>query len=98
MSKRGIALLAAMCLVLFPVRVAAVEVIVEEEAEETLAFLQLEEDVPAAPVIAGIAEPLPAKSAILLEQSTGNVLFEQNSDELLPPASVTKVMTLLLVM
>ena len=38
------------------------------------------------------------KSAILIEASTGKVLFEQNADEALPPASVTKVMTLLLVM
>lgn len=39
-----------------------------------------------------------AKGAILMEASTGKVLFEQNPDEALPPASVTKVMTLLLVM
>ncbi len=38
-----------------------------------------------------------AKSAVLMEASTGTVLFEQNSDEALPPASVTKIMTLLLV-
>ncbi len=37
-------------------------------------------------------------SVILIEASTGKVLFEQNSDEALPPASVTKIMTLLLVM
>lgn len=41
---------------------------------------------------------LNCKSAILIEASTGAVLYEQNSDEALPPASVTKVMTLLLVM
>lgn len=41
---------------------------------------------------------LSAKSAILLEQESGRVLFEKNSDERLPPASVTKVMTLLLAM
>ncbi len=41
---------------------------------------------------------LNCKSAILMEASSGAVLFEQNSDEALPPASVTKVMTLLLVM
>ena len=41
---------------------------------------------------------LNCKSAILMEASTGAVLYEQNSDEALPPASVTKVMTLLLVM
>ncbi|WP_312642824.1 D-alanyl-D-alanine carboxypeptidase family protein [Hydrogenoanaerobacterium sp.] len=38
------------------------------------------------------------KSAILLEQTTGQVLYEQNADELMPPASITKIMTLLLVM
>lgn len=39
-----------------------------------------------------------APSAILIEQSTGTVLYEKNSHEKLAPASVTKVMTLLLVM
>lgn len=38
------------------------------------------------------------KSAILMEASTGQILYEQNADEALPPASVTKIMTLLLVM
>lgn len=38
------------------------------------------------------------KSALLMEASTGRILFEQNADEALPPASVTKIMTLLLVM
>ncbi|MBR6603627.1 MAG: D-alanyl-D-alanine carboxypeptidase, partial [Clostridia bacterium] len=41
---------------------------------------------------------LDAKSAILMEAESGTVLFEQNADEALPPASVTKIMTLLLVM
>ena len=41
---------------------------------------------------------LECKSAILMEAGTGRVLYEQNADEALPPASVTKVMTLLLVM
>lgn len=39
-----------------------------------------------------------APSAILMDAATGTVLFEQNADERLAPASVTKVMTLLLVM
>ena len=38
------------------------------------------------------------KSAVLMEASTGNILLEQNADAAYPPASVTKVMTLLLVM
>ena len=41
---------------------------------------------------------LDCKSAVLMEASTGRVLYEQNADEALPPASVTKIMTLLLVM
>lgn len=36
--------------------------------------------------------------AVLMEAETGRILYEQNADEALPPASVTKVMTLLLVM
>lgn len=55
----------------------------------------------------GYAEPakentpdfaLDCRSAILMEAHTGQVLYEMNADEALPPASVTKVMTLLLVM
>lgn len=41
---------------------------------------------------------LECKSAILMEANTGEILYEQNADEALPPASVTKIMTLLLVM
>jgi len=41
---------------------------------------------------------MPCRSAILMDAATGQVLFEQNPDEALPPASVTKIMTLLLVM
>lgn len=41
---------------------------------------------------------LDAKAAILMEASTGKVLYEQNCDEAMSPASVTKIMTLLLTM
>ena len=41
---------------------------------------------------------LNCKSAVLMEASSGKILYEQNPDEALPPASVTKIMTLLLVM
>ncbi|NMA89926.1 MAG: D-alanyl-D-alanine carboxypeptidase [Amphibacillus sp.] len=40
---------------------------------------------------------LKGKSLILIEQDTGKVLYENNSDQPLPPASMTKMMTLLLV-
>ena len=36
--------------------------------------------------------------AILIDQKTGNILYEHNSHEQLRPASVTKVMTILLIM
>ncbi|MFC4404296.1 D-alanyl-D-alanine carboxypeptidase family protein [Gracilibacillus xinjiangensis] len=39
-----------------------------------------------------------SKSAILIERDTGEVLFEKNATEVLPPASMTKIMTMLLIM
>ena len=39
-----------------------------------------------------------AKACVLIEQSTGKVLREMNADEKLPIASVTKIMTMLLIM
>ena len=41
---------------------------------------------------------LECSSAILMEAGTGQILYANNEDQPLPPASVTKVMTLLLVM
>lgn len=38
-----------------------------------------------------------AKSAILIEASTGKILFEKNADEKLHPASMTKMMSMLLI-
>lgn len=40
---------------------------------------------------------LKSKSAVLMDAGTGTVLYEKNSHEAMPPASVTKVMTLLLI-
>ena len=41
---------------------------------------------------------IPGKSALLMDIATGKVLFEKNAHEALAPASVTKVMTMLLIM
>lgn len=51
-------------------------------------------------VIPSFAEPITpeVKSSILMEASTGNVLYAQNADEHLPIASVTKIMTMLIIM
>ncbi|WP_096270514.1 D-alanyl-D-alanine carboxypeptidase family protein [Paucisalibacillus globulus] len=39
-----------------------------------------------------------AKSGILIERDTGNVMYEKEANKKLPPASMTKIMTLLLIM
>ena len=44
------------------------------------------------------APQIKAPSAILIERTTGTILFEKNSHEVLHPASVTKIMTMLLTM
>ncbi|ADL42296.1 Serine-type D-Ala-D-Ala carboxypeptidase [Caldicellulosiruptor obsidiansis OB47] len=38
-----------------------------------------------------------AKSAILVDFDTGKILYEKNSHEKLPPASITKIMTMILI-
>ena len=42
--------------------------------------------------------PLTSHAALLMEKTTGQILFAQNEHEALEPASVTKIMTLLLTM
>lgn len=39
-----------------------------------------------------------SKSAVLIERDTGTILYDKNKDEKLPPASMTKIMTMLLIM
>ncbi len=50
------------------------------------------------PVYASDDMNLDCKSALLMDYSTGKVIYEQNPHEKLAPASVTKVMTMLLIM
>ena len=47
---------------------------------------------------AGADLKIEAKSAVLMDVATGTVLYEHNGNEALSPASVTKVMTMLLIM
>ena len=46
----------------------------------------------------GVELPVQAEAALLMEKETGQVLYAKNEHQALEPASVTKVMTLLLVM
>lgn len=54
------------------------------------------------PTYAAVEDNIPfdvkADSALLMDQATGTVLYAKNADAALPPASVTKIMTLLLFM
>lgn len=54
------------------------------------------------PTLGAYAETQPfdidAKSALLMDAGTGKVLYEKNASERLAPASITKIMTMLLVM
>ena len=66
-----------------------------------LAALTLVVSVPAAsaaPAETGGALDLACASALLMEKETGTVLYEKDAHAKLEPASVTKVMTMLLVM
>lgn len=73
------------------------------KAKENLTTEYYSEDILAnftsAPVNTNTAKlDIKAKSVILMEPETGSVLYEENADEKLHPASVTKIMSLLLVM
>jgi len=48
--------------------------------------------------IAAVELDISGKSALLMDVATGTILYEKNAHEKLAPASVTKVMTLLLIM
>ena len=53
------------------------------------------------PVLAEVPDTpfdVKADSALLMDQATGEVLYAKNAEQALPPASVTKIMTLLLFM
>ncbi len=87
--KRFTAFLLCFALIL-SFRVQA-QVICEEEVDMT--------PLPAVPTVAqGEVIDISAKSAILIDPASGKVLYEINSDEKSPPASITKIMSLLLVM
>ena len=49
------------------------------------------------PTLAEVSN-IPAPHAILMDAASGKVLFEKDADAPLPPASITKVMTMILVM
>lgn len=91
--KKIISIFLVIVLLGFPVSAATVSM---EYAADDL-DVPLEANVQANAAI-GEKLQLNAKSAILMDFATGEVLYEMNPDEKLAPASITKIMTLLLVM
>lgn len=70
-------------------------------SEEEIKAWEAEKDEPAVTVDASVAVDSElityAKAVVLMEKSTGKVLYSENENEQLYPASVTKIMTILLV-
>ena len=85
----------------FTIPAQAKAVFFEEESGETAAELMAWNSIPAEESVqtaTGTALTVGGKSAILIDFTSGKVLFQKNEHEKLPIASVTKIMTLLLVM
>jgi len=69
--------------------------------EEAVVAAVTEADIEAEKALAAAITPgvdLPVKSAVLMDQGSGTILYAENENVQLPPASITKVMSLLLVM
>ncbi|NLA88111.1 MAG: D-alanyl-D-alanine carboxypeptidase, partial [Clostridiales bacterium] len=72
----------------------SVPVFLEEDDNEAVDAAIFEEGTP----VTVLSElQISAPSAILMEKETGKIIYEKNADDKLEPASVTKVMTLLLI-
>ena len=95
--RRFLSLTLSLCFILiFSLSVSATEKTVSSECDITDLEVPLSETAETSAV--GTVLDIKAKSAVLLEPNTGKILYEQNADEPLPPASITKIMSLLLVM
>lgn len=95
--KKIIVLFLTLILVVMPISVSAEEGVTVSMEYPTPDYNKpFTDDITVAAI--GEAIDLSAKSAILLEPRSGAVLYEMNADEKLAPASITKIMALLLVM
>lgn len=95
-KKIAYLLVASLILAMVPCAVSAEEEALTEvisSAEEVV-----ETVLPTSITGGAVGMAVDAKSAVLIDAGSGTVLFEQNSHDRLPPASVTKVMTMLLIM
>lgn len=99
--RRVLGLMCALCVLMCPVVTADVGTVIYDESNGEKLQDLLGEDDAAWPTVALPAEgelQVKAKGALLMDLGSGTVLYEQDSHTRLPIASVTKIMTLLLVM
>lgn len=89
--KRVIAFFLIAAIIVVPVFGAEEEYIDTGEVTDTSIFKESETAMSAEDI------SIEAPSAILMEKETGTILYEKNADEVLSPASVTKVMSMLLI-
>ena len=95
--RRFLSLTLSLCFMfIFSFSVSSAEKTVSGECDITDLEVPLSETAETSAV--GTVLDIMAKSAVLLEPNTGKILYEQNADKPLPPASITKIMSLLLVM
>ena len=94
--KKILSFLIVLSLLVCPVYATDTVTTVSAECDTTDLEIPLSTETAATAI--GQTLDIKAKSAILMEPQTGTVLYEANSDEKLPPASITKIMSLLLVM
>ena len=95
--RRFLSLTLSLCFMfIFSFSVSSAEKTVSGECDITDLEVPLSETAETSAV--GTVLDIKAKSAVLLEPNTGKILYEQNADKPLPPASITKIMSLLLVM
>ncbi len=99
MKKRWLAVLMAAVMLCCSMTVSAKTAYIYDTSDGDIPYA--EDDsvwLPTAAAVSEAALAVGGKSAVLLEQATGEMLFAKNAHDKLPIASVTKIMTLLLVM
>ena len=90
------------CILLLLVAATPLTVFAEEGKTVSMEYMAPDYDKPFTDILpvaaVGEAVEINAKSSILIEPRSGAVLYESNADERLAPASITKIMSLVLIM
>lgn len=94
--KKFIAILITACLLL-GVNVSAATESITVSSECDISDINVPIDTKVEDTVYGQHLEINAVSAVLMEAKTGKILYEDNADQTLPPASITKIMSLLLV-